>query len=617
MNLQTVFLQLLKVSLSASIVALLVMGIRLIFRKAPRGLICWLWALVALRLLIPALPESKVSVVPETITSGSAVTQAVNYIPEETVRLEAGDPVFMELLEERQIIPARDEDGQSYVLVTKSSYQAPKTLGERWLPILTGIWAAGAVGMLLYLGIAYFRVWKKSRLSVRQEGNIYLCDEMNSPFVFGLFRPRIYLPSDLSGEERECVVGHEKAHIARGDAFRKLGGFLLLSLHWFNPVLWLSYILLCRDIEKACDERVLKKREPAFRRVYSETLLALSAPGAPVTVCPLAFGETGIRSRVKAALRYRKPAFWVVLLLIAATAAAAACTLTDPVKTQEPQEKTMTFPSDGRVHYKTTRFEAIAREGDAAGDGWIFSFLINDFTDTTERTREGVDLTPWYRYSVDNVRHWDAVYGGDPEALERDLQLTRQLIKGKLPEELLAMDPDTVTFEVLDKDQFFRLMRKALTAPPREPEWQRSLDYYYYDFYFRERYFEDGYTFRLACLDCWGFMDVVFFDIAIGTEEDNVLLSDLVNAGIATPEQQEAYDLLREIAKRLEGEEWNFALSSELYQDTVIGPFDFGRLATMVNHLDSDYWNWYRVYTAPEPETEPESATMIEYRKGD
>ncbi len=305
MNFQNLFLQLLKVSLSASIVAGLVMLLRLCFRKAPRGLVCALWLLVAVRLLIPNLPESKVSVLPEAVSSGSAVTKVVNTVPEGVEIIRSDDPSFMEIVERQDAIPKRDSSGQSYVMVSRESYKAPKTLGETWLPLLSKVWLAGTVLMLLYMAWTYFKVWQKSRLSVHQEDNIYFCDEPGTPFVFGLFRPRIYVPSDLSDEALTCVLAHEQAHIARRDPFWKLLGFLLLSLHWFNPVLWFSYVLLCRDIEKACDERAFRGQTISYRKVYSSALLALSAPKYWISACPVAFGEVGVKERVKAALRYK------------------------------------------------------------------------------------------------------------------------------------------------------------------------------------------------------------------------------------------------------------------------------------------------------------------------
>ena len=634
MNFQNLFLQLLKVSLSASIVAGLVMLLRLCFRKAPRGLVCALWLLVAVRLLIPNLPESKVSVLPEAVSSGSAVTKVVNTVPEGVEIIRSDDPSFMEIVERRDAIPKRDSSGQSYVIVSRENYKAPKTLGEIWLPVLTKIWQAGAVLMLLYMAWTYFKVWQKSRLSVHQEDNIYFCDEPGTPFVFGLFRPRIYVPSDLSDEALTCVLAHEQAHIARRDPFWKLLGFLLLCLHWFNPVLWFSYVLLCRDIEKACDERAFRGQTISYRKVYSSALLALNAPKHWISACPVAFGEVGVKERVKAALRYKKPAKWIVAAMVAVSVIAAGCALTNPkgtTNTDQPKtsatENHSQETTEESIKGKYNRYQIYAREGDAAGDGWITTFEYEDAKDRSEAPDS--DSYPSYDYTICNVRHWDndpvliymrpphqtgiksgqyrdAGYVSDAGALERDLdKIAEILTTGTKPEALLALDPATIEFEVLDKDQFFHLMRKALTGDIREPDKQRSFDGLYDENYYREKVFLDDYIFRVSLLWGWGFMDEVFIDVAIGNENEYVLLSDLVEQGKATAEQQEAYALMRQIAESLKGREFEPNYGAEAYKDTVIGTIDFGRLYDMMNYLMDNIWP--EDYDLPKPNVEPQS----------
>jgi len=596
-NLQEFFLQLLKISLSASVVAALVILLRLCFRKAPRGLICALWLLVALRLLIPNLPESKISLLPKSVGSGSAVTEIANMIPEGVEIVKADDPSFLEIVERREAIPKRDSSGQAYVLVSQDNAVSPKTLGESYLPLLTWIWLAGAALLLLYMVWTYFKVWQKSRLSVHQKENVYFCDEPGTPFVFGLFRPRIYVPSNLSDEALACVLGHERAHIARRDPLWKLFGFLLLCLHWFNPILWISYMLLCRDIEKACDERAIRKQSASYRKAYSFALLELSTPKHWISACPVAFGEIGVKERVKATLRYKNPGYWIVAAMMIISLIAAGCALTNP-------EGTGTGSID--------RFQLAAREGDAAGDGWIISFTYEEC-----RGKDiPIDQHYSYSYEINNIRYWDdnptrifsspsyqtsihspwpwqdGGFSENTEGLERDLALIGELLKdGTPPEDLLALDPASLSFEVLDKSQFFRLMRKALTATPREPERQRSFDGPFYGCeYFREKDFEKGYAFRFALLECWGFMDDAFIDIAYGSPDNFVLLSDLVEQGTATPEQQEAYALIRQISESLKGREFEPNYGAESYKNTLIGEIDFGRLYKMMNYLMDEIW---------------------------
>ena len=636
MNLQEIFLQVLKISLSASVAAGLVMLLRFCFRKAPRGLVCALWLLVAVRLLIWQLPESKVSVIPEAVSSGSAVSRLAESIPDELTRIDSDEKEFMEIVERRVVMPQKDSSGQSYVMVTKDAHMAPKTLGERHLPVLSIIWAAGAVSMLLYMMGSYLLVWRRSRLSVHLEGNVYFCDEPGTPFVFGLLQPRIYIPSGLSDENRACVLAHEKAHIARKDPLWKWLGFLMLSLHWFNPVLWISYVLLGRDIEKACDERAIRDQSLEYRKAYSSTLLALSAPKHWISACPVAFGEVGIKERVKAALRYKKPGAWIIIALSTAAVIVAGCTLTNPqvdVTTLVPETSGISETSGVSIKGKYNRYQITAREGDAAGDGWIVTFLYEDFKDKSEVPS---DYRPRYEYFIYNLRHWDddpivihagrfiqeginslhyrdAAFSENTAGLERDLTLIGNLLKEKvMPEELLAFDPAQIDFEVLDKEQFFRLMRKALTSAPREPERQRSFDGYLYEAnYFRERVFLDGYVFRFSYLWGWGFMDEVFIDVAYGSADNFVLLSDLVEEGKATPEQQEAYALLRQISESLKGREYEPNYNSESYKNTVIGEIDFGRLYDMTNELMNNIWP--EDYYLPREDTPGESSPFIEW----
>ena len=345
MNLQTLFLQILKITLSASLVALLVMGIRLLFRKAPRSMVCALWLILAVRLLVWQLPASPVSLLPPSVSSGSAISDVMHLHIKSDAPSEGADSGLAAALKE-EADAIRTEGAGPVLSAAEKQAEAKESLANSKaseagiLPALSYIWAGGVLLMLLYMAASYFRVWKKSRLSVRQAKNIYLCDGPGTPFVFGLIRPRIYMPSDLSEEAAACVLTHEQAHIARKDPLWKLLGFLLLSLHWFNPLLWASYILLGRDMEKACDERAIRGRSQAYRRSYSDALLSLSTPKGWVGACPLAFGEVGIKERVKAALQYKKPKAWLVAAMAAVSLLAAGCALTNPPETASGAETT-------------------------------------------------------------------------------------------------------------------------------------------------------------------------------------------------------------------------------------------------------------------------------------
>lgn len=314
---QQLFFQLLRLSLTGSVLALAVMLVRLIFRKAPKWIFCLLWCTVALRLILPFTLETPVSLVPEDIASGELIT-------------EVGE-AYVGRTETMYLYNADDPDRIISTYVTQEgSSLPPKTVKEAVYPVLPWIWLGGALLMLLYIAVSYFILWRKMAEATRLQGNIWQCENAESPFVLGIFRPRIYLPYTISEEDASHVIAHEKAHIRRRDHWWKPIGFLLLSLHWFNPVLWLAYILLCRDIEAACDEKVIRNMEKSQMQAYSKALLNCSVRRRSIAACPLAFGEVGVKSRIKAVMHYKKPAFWIIIAAVVACVVVAVCFLTNP-----------------------------------------------------------------------------------------------------------------------------------------------------------------------------------------------------------------------------------------------------------------------------------------------
>ena len=338
---QNMLLQLVIMSLSAGFVVLLVMILRLILKKAPRQLICALWILVGIRLLIPVLPVSKDSIVPRELNDRKGIEELTGRYIEETVAVGEKDPLFNEIVAQNTV-PVREEAGQRVAVVSREAlaegrYASPKTVKTAWLPVITLIWCIGLGGMLLYMLFSFLRVRRKVRVSVPLDEKVLACDDIQSPFILGMIRPRIYLPLSLSEEDRAYVLAHEKTHIRRGDTLWKPFGFLLLSVYWFNPLMWVAYIFLCRDIEMACDEAVIKEETHDYRKAYSRALLDCSLPRRMITACPLAFGENAVKSRVKSVLNYRKPAFWLVIGALLICLIAAGCTLTNPRKAQEQE----------------------------------------------------------------------------------------------------------------------------------------------------------------------------------------------------------------------------------------------------------------------------------------
>ena len=314
------FITILNMSFAAGVLVLAVLALRLLLKKAPKWIACALWAIVALRLLLPVEIASPLSLFNALGTRSNGSVEYFHaaggsekpMVRFDTIRIDgAAGP-------EETLI---DLPGNAPAVVRHST--------TRYLPPLALIWLLGMAAMLLYLLWSYARLRSSIGASVPLEDRVVLSDGIDGPFILGLFRPRIFIPSTLAEPQLSHVLAHERAHLARRDHWWKPLSFVLLAVHWFNPLLWLAYVLLCRDIELACDEKVLKAMDPAARPDYSQALLDLSRP-RQVAACPLAFGETGVRQRVKAALSYKKPAFWLILAAVLLSAVAAVSFLTNP-----------------------------------------------------------------------------------------------------------------------------------------------------------------------------------------------------------------------------------------------------------------------------------------------
>ena len=308
------FLKVLNMSLSASVLIVAVLVLRLVLKKAPKWSVVLLWGVVALRLMLPFSLESALSLIP----SAEPLPQEILTGPD--FEVSTGIPPVDDRV--------NDYLGDHYF----EGVTVPTNNGLNVMTTLTIVWLVGVSLLLAYTAISYLRVKRSVVTAVLLEKGIFQAEHIPSPFVLGLFQPAIYLPFGLSEMEQQHVIAHERAHIARRDHWWKPLGFLLLAIHWFNPLIWLSYVLLCRDIELACDEKVVKNMEPAQRADYSQALLTCSTDRRVIAVCPLAFGEVGVKQRVRSVLNYKKSAFWIVLLAVLACIAAAVCFLTNPVK---------------------------------------------------------------------------------------------------------------------------------------------------------------------------------------------------------------------------------------------------------------------------------------------
>ena len=314
---EAIFLKLVNQSLSAGWLVLAVLALRLVLRRAPRWSCCLLWGLVALRLLCPVSIESPMSLLPSARPLPSELLYAA------APRIDSG-------------IPALNSAVNPVLAETLAPAPgASANPAQIWSFVLVRLWLAGVILLLLYALVSYLRLRRRVSTATLLRENIRQSEWVDTPFVLGLLRPVIYLPYRLEERDLSYVIAHERAHIRRGDHWWKALGFLLLSVYWFHPLLWAAYVLLCRDIEGACDEKVIRALEQEDRRGYAAALFRCGVRRRTAAACPLAFGEVGVKARVKAVMGYRRPGRWLVAAALIACAAAAVCFLTDPVVRME------------------------------------------------------------------------------------------------------------------------------------------------------------------------------------------------------------------------------------------------------------------------------------------
>lgn len=307
-----VFLEFLNRSISAGWLILAVVLLRLLFKNAPKALPCALWALVGIRLVCPISLESMLSLVP------SAETVPLETLYSATPTIHTGIAVVNEAVNpflSETFAPAELASANPLQIITYAA---------------SIVWLIGIAAMLLYALVSALRLHRRVAAAMKWKDGLWLCDEIASPFILGIFRPRIYLPSDLDEQQLRLIVAHETVHLKRRDHWRKPLGYLLLAVYWFHPLVWLAYALFCRDLELACDAHVIRKMGIDNKKTYSETLLACSAPRQMLSACPLSFGEGDVKRRIQSVLHYKKPSFWIVLTSVAVCVAVAVCFLTNP-----------------------------------------------------------------------------------------------------------------------------------------------------------------------------------------------------------------------------------------------------------------------------------------------
>ncbi len=307
------FITVVNMSISAGWIVLAILLLRLFLKKAPKWISVLLWGIVAIRLICPFSFESALSLIPssqtinpETNLNPAVINSGVTVI----------DNIVNPVISDATITPEPEKELNIFKFV---------------MPYLAGLWLIGILLLLLYTIISFLKLKKKIGTAVLLRDNIYQSEAVVSPFVLGIIKPKIYIPFNMNEQNAEHVISHEMAHIKRKDHLWKPLGFLILTLHWFNPMVWVGYILLCRDIELACDEKVIKNLNTEQRADYSEALFTCSVNRQMIAACPVAFGETDVKNRGKSVLNYKKPTFWIILVAIILSVVVAVCFLTNPL----------------------------------------------------------------------------------------------------------------------------------------------------------------------------------------------------------------------------------------------------------------------------------------------
>ena len=363
------FLKIINMSISASWLVLAVLILRFVLKKAPKWINVLLWGIVAIRLICPFSFESPLSLIP------SAETIPLNIGMDSTPTINSGISAI-----NNAVNPIISQSNTPMAGASVNPLQI--TIG-----IYEYIWIFGMIALALYTAISYWRLRRKVDTAVRYKDNIFQSENVSFPFVLGIIKPRIYLPFKMNGQYLEHVVAHEQAHICRKDHWWKPLGFLLLMIHWFNPLMWLAYVLLCRDIELACDEKVIKELGNEQRGDYTQALVACSVNRRMIAACPLAFGEVSVKERVKSVMNYKKPAFWVIIISVIVCVGVAVCFLTNPKQDSYTLRIVVPAGSQEKFVYTDEEVSTIRNSikiwsGDGLGDTEVILSPVNKTTET-------------------------------------------------------------------------------------------------------------------------------------------------------------------------------------------------------------------------------------------
>ena len=355
------FITIVNNGLVASWIILAVIVLRKLLNRIPKWVNCLLWGLVAIRLAIPFSIESIFSLIP----SAKPVPADIEYakIPKIDSGMHAVNMVINPVLENHFAVKEIASVNPIQVIIFITSY----------------IWLIGVIGLLIYAFVSFIMLKRQVKNAQAIDKGIFRSGTIDSPFILGFVKPSIYIPDYLDDEAYICVTEHEKAHIKRGDFIWKPFGFLILSVYWFNPLCWFAYIMLCKDIEYACDEKVTKDKDKNWKATYCQVLLDCSSKRKMIAACPVAFGEVSVKDRIKFVIRYKKPTLGMIVLAFVACIVVGICFLTNP-KTTEISDDIIDAGSD-------IALEEIAEKE----------------SDTTHLTEQAADFAPTDIYSVNQI----------------------------------------------------------------------------------------------------------------------------------------------------------------------------------------------------------------------
>ena len=366
---EALFLQILQMSMSASWLIIAVILIRLLLQKAPKGFRYVLWALVAVRLLCPVFFESEFSLIPNLgVLSevGDAVIPVTPIKPDDGVSNDTitddgvhnndvqndvvqGDGAQGNNVQNNTVQNNVTQNGENQNNLIQNDVIQNNTAQTDLISVLSFLWIVGIIAMFMYATVSYIKLRITIKESIKKEDNLWICDGIQTPFILGLMKPQIYLPSYIEEMHIPYIVAHENEHIRWKDNWWKPLGFMFLMVYWFNPLVWVAYILMCRDIEMACDERVIRTMGVEDKKNYSKSLLFCSTPGHFISACPVAFGEVGVKERIKKIVDYRKPSAWIITIAAILCLIMAFGFMTNPKQNAKDVAKIELGCGDGKL----------------------------------------------------------------------------------------------------------------------------------------------------------------------------------------------------------------------------------------------------------------------------